>query len=305
MWRGNGWGWWLLGLILCGGVSDAAEPLFQRKKNVVYADVHGVGLLVDVFIPTVRSNGRGIVDVVSGAWHSDPGKLRDHERAQIFEIFCRQGYTVFALRPGSVPKFTALEMAEHIRAGIRWVKGQHQEFSIAAGRLGLMGASAGGHLASLVAVTSGPVGGKTDASVAAVGVFFPPTDFIDYGTVKLAPAKPGPLNETLRRLAFAPGEIAGFTAAQIKQRVHSISPARLVTAQAPPFLLIHGGLDLLVPLQQSRLMAAALERNQVPAKLIVKPGGGHPWPTIAEEVALMAQWFDRQLLASRERSDDP
>ena len=57
MWRGNGWGWWLLGLILCGGVSDAAEPLFQRKKNVVYADVHGVGLLVDVFIPTVRSNG--------------------------------------------------------------------------------------------------------------------------------------------------------------------------------------------------------------------------------------------------------
>ena len=305
MWQASRCGRWLLAVVLCGGATDAADPLFQRKRNMVYADVHGVGLLVDVFIPTMRSNGRGIVDVVSGAWHSDPGKLRDHERAQIFEIFCRQGYTVFALRPGSVPKFTALEMAEHIRTGIRWVKGRHREFSIAAERLGLMGASAGGHLASLVAVTSGPAGGSTDASVAAVGAFFPPTDFIEYGTVTLDPVKPGPLNETLRRLAFTPGEIAGLTAAQIKQRVHSISPARLVTAQTPPFLLIHGGLDLLVPLQQSRLMVTALDRKQVPVKLIVKPGGGHPWPTIAEEVALMAQWFDRQLVASRARPDVP
>ncbi|MCH2401168.1 MAG: prolyl oligopeptidase family serine peptidase, partial [Pirellulales bacterium] len=119
------------------------------------------------------------------------------------------------------------------------------------------------------------------------------------------PVKPGPLNETLRRLAFTPGEIAGLTAAQIKQRVHSISPARLVTAQTPPFLLIHGGLDLLVPLQQSRLMVSALDRKQVPVKLIVKPGGGHPWPTIAEEVALMARWFDRQLVASRAHPDVP
>ena len=52
-------------------------------------------------------------------------------------------------------------------------------------------------------------------------------------------------------------------------------------------------------------MVAALERKQVPVKLIVKPGGGHPWPTIAEEVALMAQWFDRQLVASRARPDVP
>ena len=303
MWRISRYRWWLFGVVLCGVSSDAAEPLFQRKKDVVYANVHGVGLLVDVFTPTGTRNGRGIVDVISGAWHSDPGKLRDHERAQIFEIFCRQGYTVFALRPGSVPKFTALEMAEHVRAGIRWVKGQHREFSIDAERLGLVGASAGGHLASLVAVTSVPVGGKSDASVAAVGVFFPPTDFIDYGGVKIEPSKPGPLNVTLRRLAFAPGEIEGFTEAQIIQRVHNISPARLVTAQAPPFLLIHGGLDLLVPLQQSRLMVAALEREKVPVRLIIKPGGGHPWPTIAEEVALMAEWFDRQLLRTRERPD--
>ena len=52
-------------------------------------------------------------------------------------------------------------------------------------------------------------------------------------------------------------------------------------------------------------MVAALERLQGPVKLIVKRGVGLPWPRIAEEVALMAQWFDRQLVASRARPDVP
>jgi S-formylglutathione hydrolase FrmB len=42
-------------------------------------------------------------------------------------------------------------------------------------------------------------------------------------------------------------------------------------------------------------MRAALQAAGVPAELIVKPGGGHPWPTIREEVQVLAGWFDRQL----------
>ena len=293
----------LLGVAMCGSAAEGADPPFQRRENVVFAEVHGVALLLDVFTPTGSRNGRGIVDVVSGAWHSDRGKLRDHEKASLFDTFCRQGYTVFALRPGSVTKFTALEMAEHVRVGIRWVKSRHRTFSVAPRRLGLVGASAGGHLASLVAVTSGPAGGESDASVAAVGVFFPPTDFVDYGGVNIDPRAAGPLSATLRRLAFSTGEIQGLTDAQVKERVRSICPARLVTAAAPPFLLIHGGRDLLVPLQQSRRMVESLERHKVPVRLIIKPGGGHPWPTIAEEVALMVNWFDGQLSARSQGSN--
>ena len=64
------------------------------------AKLHGVGLLMDVFTPTGEANGLGIVDVISGAWHSDRGKIRDHMRAQTFQILCAKGYTVFAVRPG-------------------------------------------------------------------------------------------------------------------------------------------------------------------------------------------------------------
>jgi dipeptidyl aminopeptidase/acylaminoacyl peptidase len=77
-----------------------------------------------------------------------------------------------------------------------------------------------------------------------------------------------------------------------------ISPARLVTLHAPPFLLIHGDADPVVPLQQSERMMAALQEKGVPAELIIKRGGGHPWLTIHEEVQVIADWFDKQLTSN-------
>jgi dipeptidyl aminopeptidase/acylaminoacyl peptidase len=68
-----------------------------------------------------------------------------------------------------------------------------------------------------------------------------------------------------------------------------------VTPTAPPFLLIHGDADPVVPLQQSERMVAALKEKGVSAELIVKRGGGHPWLTIHEEVQILADWFDTRL----------
>ena len=85
---------------------SAAEPPYTQTKNVVFAEVDGVGLVLDVFTPTGAANGLGIVDVASGAFYSDRGKIEDHRRAQMYDIFCGKGYTVFAVRPGSITKFT-------------------------------------------------------------------------------------------------------------------------------------------------------------------------------------------------------
>lgn len=286
----------------------AAEPVpgaqpYQQQRNLVFAEVDGVGLLMDVFTPTGASNGHAIVDVVSGAWHSDRGKLRDHERAQMFRIFCSRGYTVFAIRPGSVGRFTVPEMLDHLRIGIRWVKRHAGEYQIDPDGLGLTGASAGGHLASLVAVTAhetrdvatAAVKGESDTTVKAVGVFFPPTDLLHYGGVDVDVRSQYGFGPLVLRLAFRNG-VEGLSEEQISKQVERISPARLVTADTPPFLLIHGNADFLVPLSQSTVFEQALRKAGVPVELIIKQGGGHPWPTIHEEVAVMADWFDRQLL---------
>src|SRR5512140_1155137 len=92
---------------------------YNQKTDVVYGEVHGTGLLMDVFTPKAKTNGLAIIDVVSGAWHSDRGKIREHTLAQVYTIYCGRGYTVFAIRPGSRTRYTALEMAAHVKTGIR------------------------------------------------------------------------------------------------------------------------------------------------------------------------------------------
>ena len=290
-------------LICLFGVSATAQQIsYSQRENVVYGEADGVGLVMDIFTPVRDRNSLGIIDVISGAWHSDRGKIRDHARAQTFQILCGKGYTVFAVRPGSITKFSAPEMLAHINVGIHWVKEHADDYKIDRDRLGLMGASAGGHLACLAAVTAKD--GKSDGlngdkmagtRVKAVAVFFPITDFLNYNGKAVDARANSDMGKLVRRLAFPQG-VADTTDSEINQTLREISPAQLVTSQSPPFLLIHGDADPVVPMQQSETMVAALKQAKVPAELIAKHGGGHPWLTIHEEVKLLADWFDKQLL---------
>jgi acetyl esterase/lipase len=289
---------------LCGKLFADEKSPYVQHENLVYAEVHGIGLLMDIFEPTGDSNGFGVIDVMSGAWHSDRGKIRDHKRAQTFDILCRKGYTVFAVRPGSITKFSVREMLDNLNQGIGWVKSHAGDYKIDPDRLGLMGASAGGHLACLAAVTadaepdSGEARPKSNTSVKAVAVFFPPTDFLNYGGKPIDARADDDWGKRIRALAFSEG-VQGLSDAKIGDGLTQISPARLVTPNAPPFLLIHGDADRDVPLQQSERMVEELKKVNVPAVLIVKPGGGHPWPTIHEEVHVLADWFDKQLASTK------
>ncbi len=278
------------------GVSHADDGLpYEQKKDVVYAEAHGTGLLMDVFTPTGKSNGLAIVDIASGAWYSDRNKIRDHTLAQVYTIFCSRGYVVFAVRPGSKTRYTAAEMDRNVKSAIRYVKAHAGEFKIDPARLGLTGGSAGGHLATLAALTPEP--GKADArnptdrhdtSVRAVGVFFPPTDFLDWDGDKAIRI------EVLGPLLFV-GGVRGQSSAEIKEAAKAISPMHRVEKPTTPFLLIHGDADKVVPLSQSKKLVEAITKAGGSAELIIKSGGGHPWVTIPQEVKVMADWFDKQL----------
>ena len=123
---------------------------YVQHCNQVYAEAHGVGLTMDVFVPEDSENGLAIVDVVSGGWFSDRSMLNLHMGLGVFDVLCDHGYTVFALSPGSLNLFTGLEMVRHVDEGIRFIKTEAQAFGIDPKRLGLTGFSAGGHLASLM-----------------------------------------------------------------------------------------------------------------------------------------------------------
>ena len=63
-----------------------------------------------------------------------------------------------------------------------------------------------------------------------------------------------------------------------------------------PFLIFHGDADKTVPLSHSQKLVAAINAAGGSAELVIKPGGGHPWLTMPEEVKKMADWFDKQLV---------
>ncbi|MGD9648190.1 MAG: prolyl oligopeptidase family serine peptidase [Pirellulales bacterium] len=283
--------------------AKAETPPYTQHMNVVFADTDdGVGLIMDIFTPTGKANGLAIIDIVSGGWSAARGRLEDHKKARIYDIACGRGYTVFAIRPGSSSKYCAMEMVDNLKLGIRWVKEHADEYKIDPDRLALTGASAGGHLTCL-SVTLAEDGDpqakdplkRHSTRVKAAVAFFPPTDFLNWGDVKLgkSPGK-SPIVIMLGGLLFE-GGIKKQSPEEIEEQMGKISPARLVTGKEPPMLLIHGDADPLVPLQQSKVMLEALQKAGVPCELIVKQGGGHPWPTIYEEVAIAADWMDRQL----------
>lgn len=271
-----------------------SEQPYTQHKDVVYGQLHGTGLLMDIFEPTGTKNGLGIVDVASGAWHSDRGKIRDHSMARLFDIFCANGYVVFAVRPGSVTKYSGPEMLENLELGIRYAKAHADDYGIDPDRLGIVGASAGGHLA-LLALLSPKEGNATakdplhrfSTEVAAAGIFFPPTNFLDWDGEK-RDLKP------IQGLLFEDG-FNGRPENEIEKRAQLISPYHLVTEKTPPILMFHGDADPLVPLQQSKIMVEKLKSVGTDVELVVKEGGGHPWFTIFEEVAILADWFDEQL----------
>jgi dipeptidyl aminopeptidase/acylaminoacyl peptidase len=76
----------------------------------------------------------------------------------------------------------------------------------------------------------------------------------------------------------------------------SANPIRYIDKSDPPFLIMHGDKDVLVPLEQSRILEQALTVAGVPAKLVVLPGAGHGNGFGGEKnFKQVADFFDEQL----------
>ena len=174
----------LAALSLTTSLIAADDPPFDRKEDVIYGRKYGTALTMDVFTPRKDAKGVGVILVVSGGFFSS------HEAIQTAFIrpLTDRGYTVFAVVHGSQPHFTVPEIIQDMNRAVRFIRHHAKEYSIDPARLGVCGASAGGHL-SLMLGTAGDAG-KPDAKdpvdressrVQAVACFFPPTDFLNYG----------------------------------------------------------------------------------------------------------------------------
>jgi acetyl esterase/lipase/cyclophilin family peptidyl-prolyl cis-trans isomerase/catechol 2,3-dioxygenase-like lactoylglutathione lyase family enzyme len=164
---------------------------------------------------------------------------------------------------------------EDCKAAVRWLRANARTYGLDPGRFAAWGASAGGHLASMLGtagwVKEYEVGENLNVSsrVQAVVDYFGPTDFLQMDAHRLP-------NGQVHDAAGSPeSELVGGAIQENKDRVARANPITYVTKDAPPFLICHGDADPLVPHHQSVLLESALRQAGVPVTFYTVKGGGH------------------------------
>jgi acetyl esterase/lipase len=296
----------LAGWLLLGAVARAEDQAYTRTEDVIYGRKFGMALTLDVFTPKKNANGLGVIMIVSGGYFSAKDKVSPLLCADLL----KRGYTVVAVLHGSQPKFTVPEIIGDINRAVRFVRYHAKDYQIDPERLGIGGASAGGHL-SLMLGTAGTKGDpkaadpveRVSSRVQAVACFFPPTDFLNWGEKGKEMLGPRPHGKPFRP-AFDHHELDTemnlFVPITDEKKLREIaretSPINHVTADSAPTLIIHGDKDPLVPLQQSESMVAKLKEAGVTAELVIKKGAGHGWLTLPiEDLPRLGEWFDKHL----------
>src|SRR5688572_3212028 len=295
-------------LTAVASTSAAADaPPSTRRQDVVYGRKFGVALTMDVFTPTKAPNGAAAVFVVSGGWVS-AHEFIDFAGPGFVNELSNRGYTVFAVVHGSQPKFTIPEIVSDMHRALRFIRHNAKEFGIDPDRIGIYGASAGGHL-SLMQGFGGDAGDpaakdvvdREPSRVRAVACFYPPTDFLNYGKEGNVALGRGTLSGFKAPFDFHELDKKSNTFVPVtdEQKVleigRKISPVTHVSADDPPTLIIHGDADKLVPIQQAEVLLKKLKDAGVEAKLVTKPGAAHGWPDQAKDLVLIADWFDTHL----------
>lgn len=281
-----------------------ADDSYTRQQDVIYGRKYGTALTMDVFTPK-QANGAAVIVCISGGWVSNHDQIQPMFATELL----KRGYTVFAVVHGSQPKFTIPECVADINRSVRYIRSHADDFKIDPNRIGITGASAGGHL-SLMLGCAGCQGDekakdavdRTSSAVQAVACFFPPTDFLNYGKPGVKSLGLEPAHQFKAPFDFREMDPATkmFKAVDMETRekiCKEMSPIYHVNAGDAPTLLIHGDADELVPLQQSELIVEKFKEAGVPIELVVKKGGGHGWPTILLDFKLIADWFDKHLKA--------
>jgi len=158
---------------------------------------------------------------------------------------------------------------QDVKAAIRYLKAHADRFRINKEQIGVMGESAGGYLTCMAALDNDPaldVGEYLEESskVQAACPWYPPTDLSAF-----------PCESAEKCASSAESLLLGFNSMLNKEKAYQSSPVSKVTKDAPPFLIIHGNCDQVVPYVQSETLYGLLEKKDCDVTLLTLDGADH------------------------------
>ena len=261
----------ILYLVIAFGVRYAihkvasASPLIPvtssyRRRDVPYCKPNGATQSLDLYLP---NDGHRlyplIVYVHGGSWVSGSKDTEVLER--YLPALSDTGYAVAAINYRLAPTYTFPSQADDVKCAIRFLRAHAVEYNIDSLHIGIIGESAGGYLAAFCGVTgdnksfkSNEYSYESDSAQAVVDIA-------------------GPVDFTVKNTNLKAASI-------VKTFLGSASPATAsvlpyINEHTPPFLIMHGANDTIVPPDQSIRLQKQLAANRVASQLVIADNTGH------------------------------
>ena len=245
------------------------HPEVERIRNVVYAREGSVALKLDVYRHRTAPAGcPTLLQIHGGAWILGS---KNEQGVPLMVHLASRGWVCVSADYRLSPRATFPDHVVDLKRALRWIRERGREYGVDPDFVVVTGGSAGGHLAALVALTPNepeyqPGFESVDTSVQACVAFYGVYDFTDRHHV-------WPHDGLLRLLERRVLKVRFEDAPEAFERA---SPLARIRPDAPPFFVIHGTHDTMVPVGEARHFVDTFRRiARSPIVYAEIPGAQH------------------------------
>jgi acetyl esterase/lipase len=274
--------------------ADQLPPNTKVLRDLEYVPGGGHSRSLDLYVPEAKPGVKIplVIWIHGGAWR---GGSKEGNHAL---WLLKDGFATASINYRLSNEVRFPGQIEDCKAAVRFLRAHAAEYGFDGDHIGVWGSSAGGHLALLLGTTGGvrALDGNNDAPsvssrVQAVCDFFGPTDLLTTSS------QAGPQSQVQHDDPSAPeAELIGGPVQQNPEKALAASPVNYVTPEDPPFLIVHGENDQLVPVGQSWELYGMLQKAGVKSEIHIVAGGGHGDHFNSKEIGSLVRDFFQKYL---------
>lgn len=275
--------WGLLAVFPFMTATTATSATGTVRRNIEYSRAGDAALLMDSYVPPGRGPFPAVIIVHGGGWIAGDRRISVEP---LFAPLSDAGFAWFSISYRLAHNATVFgEAIQDVKAAVLFVRAHAAEYRVDPDRIALTGESAGAQLASMAALSP-----ELNGLVKGVVALYSPSDLVSLA--KTSNHIPPELRRAVEGTPWAEFLLSGL------QR---LSPIYNVRAGMPPFLLIHGTADSLVPFEQSERMCRKMLEAGASCELYPVTGGGHGirwWDHSRDLTAykkVMVDWLESRL----------
>jgi acetyl esterase/lipase len=250
--------------------------------DLEYSRIEDADLFLDIHRPATDEPVPCVVYFHGGGWARGSRKERVEER--LLRV-AAQGLAVASVSYRFTDIATYPAQLEDGRAALSWLRANASEYGLQRDGFGAWGASAGGWIALMLALTGEDPSQRADTACA----WFTPANLASVTSEREAAGLPMPDFMEGRPMARVELGLLGLDALEDDPELaRDASPLSHVGDARGPILLIHGDRDGMINLAQSVAMHDALQAAGADSQLLVLPGANHEDPAFNKPAVLAA-----------------